>query len=286
MLLKISRGALAGALAVLTGGVAMAGTEQIEYTPLPTQTTHPASATGIYVGTGTLGSAGVLVIDGGSTITILDNSDHWSHIKVGSGEGRTGSLVVTGSGSAILKDSGVTVVDLVVGNGSGADPTGHGIVNVTKGASIATDTARIGDEAMTTGTVNIIGAGSSWNMLGLFADGSVTESPYMYVGKYGHGTLNLIDGGLLLMDPQGTGAAYGPSLSIARYMSSSGAVNVTGTDSKLKIAGDGANLFVGGFGHASLRVADGGLVQLGLDGATPEFPWGAAMMIARYTSEH
>ena len=238
MVRRIPQSALAVALVVLAGGPAMADTKQVEYSPAPVITTHPLSPAQIFIGTGAPGSAGTLVIDAGSQILMLDDAEPESGINVGTGESRTGLLVVTGANSAIL-NGGATATGLFVGAFGGP---GHGVVSIVNGGRIDIDGVRIGADTQATGVINV-GAGSSLNFPRTFFDFSSgkTISPFFHVGHNGRGVLNVVEGGKVLMDipPSPPDDGFSMTLSVARQTTGSGAVNVIGPGSEIKMLGDG-----------------------------------------------
>lgn len=297
MFSKIMRGSLVGALVALASGSAIADTEQVEYSDVlgPVQTTHPTTASQMFIGTGagTEESAGILVINLGSQILIEDDGSAESGIHIGNGNGRTGLLVVTGPGSAIVNDVGnpATMIGLFVGAGGGTSDSSHGVVSIVDGGRIDADGVRIGHATQATGVINVAGANSSLNFPRTFFDAFADESggarisPFLHVGNRGHGVLNVVDGGKVLMDAALGGLPefeFSMTLAIARRSTGSGAVNVIGTGSEIKMLGDGAGFYVGRQARGSLKVADGGLVQLGPNANFDEpIEYGPFMQIGR-----
>ncbi|MAZ82125.1 MAG: hypothetical protein CME90_00720 [Hoeflea sp.] len=182
-------------------------------------------------GTGTLflgaQATGVVnILDGGN---LISNNLQMAQFDTGDG-----TLNIDGAGSF----AGFTRISRVGLEGTGT-------VNVTNGGTWATgvvgNTAglfvAIGDEAGSTGTVNVDGADSFW--------GSAVN---IAVGLGGTGTVNIVNGGEL---------AFGQSLNIGVEAGSMGTVRVSGAGSTLEQINGTLLNRIGGDGDGQLIVENG-----------------------------
>lgn len=207
-----------------------------------------------------LGSASLSVLDGGQV------SGAW-YLSVGR-DGSYGQLSVGGAGSSIVLNGTATAG----ANGLAASPLmdigrggGNGVVTVSGGGHIhlRTDQARpsgmalnLGRDANTAGTLDIHGMGSLVLLETLSAlPGGGTEetlNPTVRVGRDGSGTLNITDGGKLLL--QG-GAVSTPtdrrstSLIIGGFNDNTpgghGIATVSGAGSEIRLSGTDTFIGVG-----------------------------------------
>ena len=160
-------------------------------------------------------------------VTVDGNGSVWETVYIQVGEEGQGTLHVTNSGQVIV-DS------LLIGSG------GDGRLEITKRGIVNSSYAEIGSWSSTaTGFVEIEGIGSSWDI-----DGTV------YVGNYGGGVLNVVDGGALE-----THSGY-----VGNESGSAGNVTVDGFNSSWH---NSANLYIGYSGAGVLEITNGGLVSVG-----------------------
>ena len=173
------------------------------------------------VGTGTLN------IENGGSVT------NQSYGYLGLGETTTGTVNVTGAGSVWNNQS-----ELHIGR------FGSGILNVENGATVSNvGEGYLGYAIGSTGTVNVVGAGSVWDALDA-----------LYVGNIGDGVLNIQNGASV----SNTGQSK-----IGRYTGSTGSVTVSGTDS---VWDNTISLTVGGLGTGTLNIENGATVNTGVTG--------------------
>ena len=165
----------------------------------------------------------------------------------------------------------------VDGSGSmGAGYSGAGTMSILQGSKVSSTDGYIGYKSGSTGTVTVDGAGSAW-----------TNSGKLYVGySYGHGTLNITDGG----------AVSNSSSYIGRYSDSMGEVTVDGDGSTWTNSG---GLYVGHYyGHGTLHITGGGEVssssgyigyysgstgQVTVDGAGSTWTNSGSLYVGRYS---
>jgi T5SS/PEP-CTERM-associated repeat protein len=148
-------------------------------------------------------------------------------------DGTTGTLRVNGAGSEVLVNGTMSAAADLAGGGTGiASPAyvvigrggGTGTVDVTNGGmltlvgqigstpnGVALDVAR---DSTSSGTLNISGAGSvvSLSTASVVSGGGPTEAfnPLVRIGREGTGTLNITDGGKLLVDSQAVSTVADP----------------------------------------------------------------------------
>jgi outer membrane autotransporter protein len=164
---------------------------------------------------------GTMEVNSGSTITSRNS-------YIGLDSGVTGSVTVTGGGSAWTNNY------LRIGDyGEGyLNVESVGIVTSNYGASIGANSTGIG-------TVTITGSGSQW----------ITDtggSNWLYVGDYGTGTLNISNGGVV-----------SSATSVIGNYTGSGTATITGNGSQWTHTGE---LAVGFSGTGTLTISDGGVV--------------------------
>ena len=196
------------------------------------------------------GSAGAVTISGSGNVwdnsgalTVGNSGRGYLYIEDG-GEVDTGSLTLgaaAGSlGYARLENDSILSVGghLYVGYGGDATEGGDGTLHVYSGSDVTSQSASIADGLNTIGSVNVDGAGSTWE-----------NTDHLMVGGGGVGSLWITDGGYIH-----TGSA-----TIANLDTASGSiVRVMDTDSRWKIDND---LVVGGSTDGQLIISDGGVVE-------------------------
>jgi outer membrane autotransporter protein len=205
--------------------------------------------------------------NGGSAVSAADvslgislNSTATGTIDGGSSLAMTGELHVGTDGTATLNIQGGSGVIDPIGV-IGYDNTAHGTVNVSGAASwnnsgsltvgksgtgtltitsgtVTSHLATIGENAGSTGIVNVNGATSVWNNPDLG----------IAVGFSGNGTLNVTAGGKV------TNAGNAP---VGYQATAVGIVNVSGTGSTWS---NGGNLGIGDFGKGTMNITAGGMV--------------------------
>jgi hypothetical protein len=207
-----------------------------------------------------LGSATLSVLDGGGVTGL-------NYVSVGR-DGSFGSLLIDGPGSLF---SATRQASAAANNGSASNPgmdigrNGTGVVTVANGGRLeilATGAAAngpslsLGRDAASAGTLNITGAGSVVQLQALSAlpGGGPTEAfnPFMRVGRDGSGTLNITQGGKLLMDGQAVSTVANSrttSLFIGGTSSTAiggkGVAVVSGSGSEIRMTGSDSILSVG-----------------------------------------
>ncbi len=212
---------------------------------------------------GDFGSGTLNITNGGS----VSNA---AHGYIGGSLGSTGAVTVDGAGSTwtILRS-------FYVGN------SGSGTLNITNGGSVSSsyssyyngtylghNSAYIGCNSGSTGTVTVSGSGSTWTTNGVYLHvgysgngtlnvtdgGSVISSSMTYVGNSGIGTLNITSGGSVTSGAyNGNGYGY-----IGVGSGSTGAVTVSGSGSTW--TNSNGCLYVGYNGSGTLKITNGGSV--------------------------
>ncbi len=117
-----------------------------------------------------------------------------------------------------------------------------GSLALKNGATATTYCGYIGDNAGSTGTATVAGAGSTW---------TISNGGVINVGNYGTGSLSITNGGVV------TGP-IGTSLNVGYYMGSTGTVIVDGAGSQLN---PGTSFAVGEYGAGTAYVRNGGSVH-------------------------
>ena len=144
---------------------------------------------------GSRGNATVTVSNGGNIVIDAQGTPTGSSqggLLIGGLSGQTqanGTLNIDGTGSSVTVNTG----DNVIGRG------GTGIVNVINGGTLNSSSARtevIGRSVGSNGTVNVTGAGSTWNAGDrVFVSAEVDLDTSTATGAGGNGTLNVANGG-------------------------------------------------------------------------------------------
>jgi fibronectin-binding autotransporter adhesin len=161
---------------------------------------------------------GSVLIDGGSHLSS-------GYLGLGFNVGSSGSITVTGEGSALGAPGWLSVG--VYGTGS---------LIIADGASVGSDSSSLASGPASVGSAIVTGTGSAWVSEGSFS-----------IGRYGQATLTVEDGGKIDSENSYLGV----------YSGSSGMVSVTGTASRWTSSG---NIYVGYEGDGKLTVADGGQI--------------------------
>ena len=168
------------------------------------------------------GGTGTLIIETGSLV------DGGTIVAIGSNDGGTGTVNVTGSGSNLISSAEFKVGEF-----------GTGTLNISDGGTVgASGYTAIGQFSGGNGTVNLTGSGSS-----------LTTTTSFFVGDAGTGVLNISDGSTV--DTIGTTVVGLDSLG-------NGTLSVTGTGS-IFTAND--NLGVGIEGTGTIDISSGGSVD-------------------------
>ncbi|MCK4625550.1 MAG: PEP-CTERM sorting domain-containing protein [Phycisphaerae bacterium] len=125
----------------------------------------------------------------------------------------------------------------------GAGYVGEGTLEIRDGVSVESSSGYIGYKAGSVGVVTVDGSGSTW--------ANVSDFPYhtgnIFVGYYGHGALNITDGG----------AVSNTTVHICCEAGSTAEVMVDGIGSTWTCDG---YLDVGEKGHGTLNITNGGVV--------------------------
>ena len=186
------------------------------------------SASADLTGTGTINTHGLvsdvdLIFDSthGYTQTVILNSEPGQNITV--------NLDVDGKGA------------LGVGHSGAASMT------ITDGRDVESTAGYIGDRAGSSGTVTVSGSGTNWTVSGYYTSGV----PYLYVGRYGTGVLNITNGA----------AVNDASSYIGREAGSVGTATVDGAGSSWTSDIYSYNMSVGHSGTGTLDVTNGGTVS-------------------------
>ena len=168
---------------------------------------------------------GRLVIESGADVTEAVN------VIIGQDEGRTGEVVVTGSGSTLDTEW------LVAGD------SGTGTLSIEDGARVTARWVDVGNNAGSDGMVTVTGSGSALTTAG--TDNGIE------VGDEGTGTLAIENGA-------GVTARW---VVVGDNAGSDGMVTVTGSGSALTTAGTDNSIQVGDEGTGTLYVLDGGFID-------------------------
>ncbi|HBK47232.1 MAG TPA: hypothetical protein DDZ67_12530 [Xanthomonadaceae bacterium] len=177
---------------------------------------------------------GELRVENGGVITAIAAGPTTS--TIGTLAGATGTVTVSGSGSAINLEGGDN--SLAVGY------NGNGTLNVEDGGAYNVgNSLYVGHAAGSSGTVNVSGGGTSMSV-GRVEGASATEF-YLGIGDKGTGTLNIVDGAVFSV------ANGGVQLGIAA--SGSGTLNLS--NATLEVGGD----IQAGAGAHAFNIADGRL---------------------------
>ncbi len=170
--------------------------------------------------------AGELVIADGGVVHLDPSIAGAAHLIVGAQQGSTGTMTVTGAGSAWQGRDGIIVAD----HGTGAlTIEDRGVVSDLSGI--------LGNSAGGVGTVVVRGAGSEWISSGL-----------LWVGRAGSGELAV----------EGGGSVFSASGTLGVDGGSQGTTTVTGPGSAWDIGG---GLVVGNAGIGALSIENGATVS-------------------------
>lgn len=217
--------AVASAAVVQTGSVS------------PNVGTWVTSTSG-YVGNSGNGS---VTIDAGSLLVC-------QYSRIGVGTNSTGTVTVTGAGSAWNTGAQYglrsTVSDLTIGY------YGHGALAVEAGGQVTSYLSYVGSGPESTGTATVTGAGSKWTNIGM-----------LYVGPLDNGTLTVADGGE---------AVAGTLLASLSDLYGNGTITATGAvlDADLVFdAAHGASPSLAFGSGGTLNFANGGRLGAGYKGA-------------------
>ncbi|TDH33806.1 hypothetical protein E2A64_17740, partial [Pseudohoeflea suaedae] len=176
---------------------------------------------------GNYGEGTLNVLDGGYVYAADD-------VRIGDADGGTGTVTVSGKDARLIAGD-----DILVGAAS------EGTLNVLDGGYVrADDNIFLGRFSGSTGTVTVSGKGSR-----------LIAGTGMFVGSEGEGTLNVLDGGYVLVDDS--------VLYIGEDDGSNGTVTVSGSGSKLRAG----KIIVGDEGVAdtvegTLTISRGGIVEV------------------------
>jgi len=153
------------------------------------------------------------------------------------------------STAGVVRPPGVSPLDWTYDTGVVLGwQNGHtGWLTVDDGTDIICEDTDIGYNVGATGYATITGAGTTWTHV-------PGNSGNLYVGKYGNGTLNVLDGAVVSSE---RGEIADGSNS---YPDPLGWVTVDGAGSTWNM---GAYLYVSNFGDAELSITNGGVVNVG-----------------------
>jgi T5SS/PEP-CTERM-associated repeat protein len=139
---------------------------------------------------------------------------------------------ITQSGNVTPPQPWTSSTDAYIGN------TGSGTLNVNGGSQLSSSRGYLGNNAGSTGTATVTGAGSQW-----------TNSTDLYVGRNGSGSLTIEAGGQV---SNTMGTAF-----LGNNSGSTGTATVTGAGSKWNAGA----MYVGNNGNGTLNIATGGQVS-------------------------
>jgi T5SS/PEP-CTERM-associated repeat protein len=211
----------------------------------------------------TISNGGNLTLIGSRSSPATDNSI--PGIQLSPGAGGTSTMTVTSGGSVrIGGDSGI----LIVGGSNSVNSAGaSATLNITGGGTVS----GIGSNGLTffvigrneaTGTVNVSGAGSQLvvagvggvNTQGLDGAGGILDVGRNQGFGGGTGTLNVTDGGSVVVSDNGQAASTGGvRLRVGNGAGSTGTVLVSGAGSSIVVSSTGGGTVV-----PSVRIGDGG----------------------------
>jgi T5SS/PEP-CTERM-associated repeat protein len=209
-----------GAVSNHNGNIGFAGDGTVNVNGAGSKWTNTG---GLFMGRG---SNGTLNITAGGLVTNVNGA-------LGTDTGGDGFANVSGAGAKWTNSGQLTV-------GDNTEATGH--LTIENGGAVSNTNAIIGNFGVfstfpaAVGTVDVIGAGSTW-----------TNGGDLSVGRAGIGTLSVADGGAV-----SNNVGY-----VAHAPDSEGYVTVSGEGSKWTSTG---NLEVGRQGSGTLRIIDGGEV--------------------------
>lgn len=169
---------------------------------------------------------GELVIADGGVVSLNPSSSGAAYLNIGSQQGGTGVMTVTGAGSTWTDRDGIIVAD-----------HGTGRLMIEAGGLVTSSLGIFGNSADGAGTAIVRGIGSQWN-----------SSDFLWVGRAGSGELTVEAGGSV----SGTDGVLGVETG------SRGTAMVTGAYSTWR---NSNTLTVGSYGTGTLTVADGGVIS-------------------------
>lgn len=213
------------------------------------------SSPAIFIGTGTVGATGSLLITGaGSTVEIVSNTlgpgpgvpDNYNPgVFIGRDAGTNGALTVAGGGKLLLTGNAVSTVSdsrstfLNIGGYSDAVAGGYGVASVTG----------LGSEIRVSGSDPYIGIGrvGSTGQLDI-ADKGLVASTILHVGRAGVGTLTM-DDATLELSGQHTGNHVGGAALVIGVLGGTGIASLT----------NGSRVTITNLGSSGAAVALGGV---------------------------
>jgi len=239
-------------------------------------------------------SRGEIGFDSNSTgsVTITGNGSQWNNSgELTVGVFGTGTLdveaggVISSFGGSVAFWGGSTGTATITGNGSqwnnldvlSVGASGNGTLNIEAGGKVSSTDSLLGDSVGGTGTAIVTGDGSLWSTGNLFLGGSAFSDG-------GVGTLNILDGGQLLVGDDTVngvmtigGSGAGAELWVRNgsriiagpthvWLDGSFIGNSSGTTGTVTITGTGSQwinpnlLYIGSGGSGMLNVEAGGLV--------------------------
>ena len=195
-----------------------------------------AASEGI-LGAGYRGTSSLTIADGMSVSSLGGG-------YIGYHTGAIGTATVSGAGS-VWNNGDITVGKygsgtLTIDDGGQVESEfmyvgkyGAGTVNIQNGGALNCDRSYIGTESGSTGTVSVIGSGSTWN------------AGTLYLGGDGDGTLNIESGAVV-----NVGSGYISN----GIVGGSATVSVSGSASALNVTGE---YYLGYWGTGSFNIEDG-----------------------------
>lgn len=222
-----------------------------------------------------ISNGGNLTITGSRSNPATDNSLPSLGMSVNAGA--TSTMTVTTGGS--VRFAGDTGILNIAGNLTNTG--GTATLNITGGGTVASTGANgltlveIGRNSGT-GTVNISGVGSQLFVAGVGGQNTTGldgVGALVYVGGAGNlgsgnGTLNVTNGGSVLISDNGQAASSGTmGLRIARNAGGSGLLNLSGAGSSIVVTSTGGSattpqVVVGNGGTARMTISDGATVSV------------------------
>ena len=184
---------------------------------------------GLDLGIGYQGDASLTIKDGVAISTARG--------YVGYGVGSTATATVQGNGSQWSNGASLSV---------GLE--GDGTLTVSGEGTLVSHGSSIGDEAGSTGEVVVTGANSTWT----------SNVSNLYVGREGHGTLNVFNGGTVIAT--GSDNYNQANCFLGSSLGSVGIVNVDGENSTFVAD---YRFHVGAGGEGILNITNGGTVNSG-----------------------
>ena len=185
------------------------------------------------------GSGSTMNVTGGAQASLTGTE---GNAVVGKSAGVTGTVNVSGAGSALSNDSNDATASLDIGD------FGTGNLNITAGAQVNDYASEIAVAASSIGSAMVSGAGSTW-----------TNRGTLVVGGRGLASLTISDGGVVSDNSSVIGSAPG----------STGTVTVTGAGSKwnqtLNLRIGNTPVLGGGSSTGALHISAGGQVGTGGD---------------------